>query len=53
MVEADPADSAAPLHRDLWLDFFRGLALGLIFLDHIRNNQLSWITIRNYGFRHN
>jgi hypothetical protein len=36
--------------RDLRLDLFRGLALWLIFLDHIPNNILAWATIRNYGF---
>src|SRR5690349_6513570 len=36
--------------RDLRLDLFRGLALWLIFLDHIPSNAMSWITIRNYGF---
>jgi hypothetical protein len=36
--------------RDLRLDLFRGLALWLIFLDHIPSNLVSWITIRNYGF---
>ncbi len=36
--------------RDLRLDMFRGLALWLIFLDHIPSNAVSWITIRNYGF---
>ena len=36
--------------RDLRLDLFRGLALWLIFLDHIPTNIVSWITIRNYGF---
>jgi len=36
--------------RDLRLDLFRGLALWLIFLDHIPSNTVSWITIRNYGF---
>ena len=36
--------------RDLRLDLFRGVALWLIFLDHIPSNALSWITIRNYGF---
>jgi hypothetical protein len=43
---------AAPVstERDLRLDLFRGLALWLIFLDHIPSNAVSWITIRNYGF---
>jgi len=36
--------------RDLRLDLFRGLALWLIFLDHIPSNVVSWVTIRNYGF---
>jgi hypothetical protein len=36
--------------RDLRLDLFRGLALWLIFLDHIPSNAVSWVTIRNYGF---
>src|SRR2546429_3541700 len=36
--------------RDLRLDACRGLALWFIFLDHIPNNALAWLTIRNYGF---
>lgn len=36
--------------RDLRLDLFRGIALWLIFLDHIPSNILAWFTIRNYGF---
>jgi hypothetical protein len=39
-----------PTQRDLRLDFFRGIALWLIFIDHIPNNVVSWFTIRNYGF---
>jgi len=35
--------------RDLRLDLFRGLALWLIFLDHIPSNVVAWGTIRNYG----
>ena len=46
-----PARSvAAGGKRDLRLDLFRGLALWLIFLDHIPSNAVSWLTIRNYGF---
>jgi hypothetical protein len=41
---------AVPTERDLRLDLFRGLALWLIFLDHIPHNIVSWLTIRNYGF---
>src|SRR5262249_21960965 len=29
---------------------FRGVALWLIFLDHIPQNVVNWFTIRNYGF---
>ncbi len=36
--------------RDLRLDLFRGLALWLIFLDHIPENVVNWFTLRNYGF---
>src|SRR2546421_10169693 len=39
-----------PTGRDLRLDLFRGLALWLIFVDHIPSNIVNWITIRNYGF---
>ena len=41
---------AVPTERDLRLDLFRGLALWLIFLDHIPSNVVSWVTLRNYGF---
>ena len=36
--------------RDLRLDFFRGLALWFIYLDHVPDNIVSWLTVRNYGF---
>jgi len=36
--------------RDLRLDLFRGIANWAIFLNHIPNNAVNWITIRNYGF---
>ncbi len=36
--------------RDLRLDFFRGLSLWFIFLDHVPSNSISWITIANFGF---
>ncbi len=47
MVSPPPA---VPAQRDLRLDLFRGVALWLIFLDHIPENIVSWFTIRNYGF---
>src|SRR5258708_1594613 len=36
--------------RDLRLDLFRGVANWGIFLDHIPNNVVNWVTTRNYGF---
>ena len=39
-----------PKGRDLRLDLFRGIANWAIFLDHIPDNIVSWITTRNYGF---
>src|SRR5258707_1151586 len=36
--------------RDLRLDLFRGVANWGIFLDHIPNNIVNWVTTRNYGF---
>ena len=49
MAIVSPAP-AVSTERDLRLDLFRGVALWLIFLDHIPENIVSWITIRNYGF---
>jgi hypothetical protein len=50
-----PAAKAAALpvaagERELRLDLFRGMALWLIFIDHLPPNILTWFTIRNYGF---
>ena len=39
-----------PAGRDLRLDLFRGIANWAIFLDHIPNNIVNWLTTRNYGF---
>jgi hypothetical protein len=36
--------------RDVRIDLFRGLANWFIFLDHIPNNVVNWITLRNFGF---
>jgi hypothetical protein len=41
---------SSSLGRDLRLDLFRGLANWAIFLDHIPNNAVAWVTTRNYGF---
>jgi hypothetical protein len=54
--EARPRDMGSPMAeatgktRDLRLDFFRGIALFLIFVDHIPGNVLSHFTIQAIGF---
>jgi hypothetical protein len=46
-----PVNVALPSsRRDLRLDLFRGLANWAIFLGHIPNTVLTWLTTRNYGF---
>src|ERR1700761_6550348 len=50
-VGAVPVISGAAVsERELRLDLFRGLALWLIFIDHLPPNVLTWLTLRNYGF---
>jgi len=36
--------------RDARFDLFLGIANWSLFLDHIPNNFVNWITIRNFGF---
>src|ERR1700694_1523566 len=45
---ATPAVAAG--ERELRIDLFRGLALWLIFIDHVSPDLLTWFTIRSYGF---
>jgi hypothetical protein len=35
--------------RDLRIDFFRGLALICIFVDHVPGNKFAALTLRNFG----
>ena len=39
-----------PRGRDYRLDLLRGFANWAIYLDHIPNNVVNWLTQRNYGF---
>jgi hypothetical protein len=39
-----------PRGRDYRLDLLRGFANWAIYLDHIPNNAVNWITQRNFGF---
>jgi hypothetical protein len=38
------------LNRDLRIDFFRGIALWCIFIDHLMIGNLRLITLKQYGF---
>ena len=38
------------VERDLRLDLLRGVGLWMIYLDHIPDDVVSWLTLRNYGF---
>src|ERR1700681_279889 len=50
VAEAPAITIPAGGERELRLDLFRGVALWLIFIDHLPPNILTWFTIRNYGF---
>jgi hypothetical protein len=44
-----PADGAARVQRDLRLDVFRGLALVMIFINHVPGTVYEDFTNRNFG----
>ena len=44
------ADQGQQSGRDLRLDLFRGLSLLFIFIDHIPNNVLSYLTLHSIAF---
>lgn len=43
-------DEKKRIRRDLRVDFFRGLALITIFVDHVPHNRWAAITEQNFGF---
>ena len=47
---AADADLNRQSRRDLRLDLFRGLSLLFIFIDHIPNNVLSYVTLHSIAF---
>ena len=47
---AADADLNQQSRRDLRLDLFRGLSLLFIFIDHIPNNVLSYVTLHSIAF---
>jgi hypothetical protein len=50
MANKDAVSLSPPVERDLRLDLLRGLGLWMIFLDHIPDDVVAWLTLRNYGF---
>src|SRR5215831_16191234 len=46
-ADADPNQHS---RRDLRLDLFRGLSLLVIFIDHIPNNVLCYLTLHSIAF---
>ena len=50
MASQDKVSLSHAVERDLRLDLFRGVGLWMIFLDHIPDDFVSWLTLRNYGF---
>ena len=50
VAEAATAAVGAAGGRDLRLDFFRGLSLFFIFIDHIPENVLSYFTLHSIAF---
>lgn len=42
--------SAQRMRRDSRVDVLRGMALLMIFIDHVPGNLLSLVTLRNFGF---
>ena len=50
MANQETAPISLAVERDLRLDLFRGIGLWMIFLDHIPDDVVAWLTLRNYGF---
>lgn len=44
------AEGKRQLARDVRVDFLRGVALLMIFIDHVPGNLLGLATLRNFGF---
>src|SRR5258707_8718224 len=46
----DEGNMAAPAKRIDGIDFWRGLALLMIFIDHVPENVFQHVTQKNFGF---
>jgi len=49
-MKISPDIHLPPPGRDYRLDVLRGISNWAIFLDHVPNNVVNWVTTRNYGF---
>lgn len=49
-MASEPTTRAPSSSRDLRLDFFRGLALVFIFINHVPGNSLTHLTLQAFGF---
>lgn len=45
----DLTNAAPVVGRDLRIDFFRGLCLVMIFINHVPGTVYEWVTSRNFG----
>ncbi len=50
MTQAIVTSANSPPARDFRLDLWRGVALLMIFIDHIPGNILSTVTLKSFGF---
>src|SRR5260370_19426603 len=50
MDNQDRVPFSFAVERDFRLDLFRGMGLWMIFLDHIPDDVVAWLTLKNYGF---
>jgi hypothetical protein len=49
-MASEPTKRVPSTGRDLRLDFFRGLALIFIFINHVPGNSLTHLTLQAFGF---
>src|SRR5436190_6864290 len=50
MADQETAPFSLTVERDLRLDFLRGMGLWMIYVDHIPQDVVAYLTLRNYGF---
>ena len=50
MAKQSPVDPISPSHRIISIDFWRGVYLLMIYMNHVPGNVFSYLTLRNWGF---